>query len=249
VKEGFPKRLVAARERLGLTQEAFSAKCGIPLSTIKKHEGSHSEPRPDALSGYASTGINLHWLLDEEGEVLRHAQQSSLRVASDQPASHRARKLAVELPRGSSLNADDLAGDDFVMVPRYDLAGSAGGGALIHSEQIVDHLAFRADWVRNALGVARKDLVLISVKGDSMEPTLSDGDLILIDTSVRTIGDSAVYALRKGDELFVKRIQHKLDGTLRVMSDNAKYETETYDAEHAPAVIVIGRVLWVGRKL
>lgn len=139
--------------------------------------------------------------------------------------------------------------DDFVMVPRYNIAGSAGGGALIQSEQIVDHLAFRADWLRNALGVAHADLALISVKGDSMEPTLSSGDLILIDTSVRALGDSAVYVLRKGDELFVKRIQHKLDGTVIVKSDNERYEPEILDSEHAPAVQVVGRVLWVGRRL
>ncbi len=139
--------------------------------------------------------------------------------------------------------------DDFVMVPRYDVVGSAGNGALIHSEQIVDHLAFRADWVKNALGVARKDLALISVKGDSMEPTLSEGDLILVDTGVRQLEDSAVYVLRKGEGLFVKRVHHKLDGTIIIKSDNSRYEPETYGPELAPAVQVVGRVVWVGRRL
>lgn len=139
--------------------------------------------------------------------------------------------------------------DDFVMVPRYDVSGSAGNGAVIHSEQIVDHLAFRADWVKNALGVARKDLALISVKGDSMEPTLSEGDLILVDTGVRRLEDSAIYVLRRGEGLFVKRVQNKLDGTVVVKSDNHRYDAETYTSESAPSIDVIGRVVWVGRRL
>jgi len=105
------------------------------------------------------------------------------------------------------------------------------------------------DWVKNALGVSRKDLVLISVKGDSMQPTLSEGDLILVDTAVREFEDSAIYVLRKGDGLFVKRVHHKLDGTIIVKSDNQHYEPETYGPESAPAVQVVGRVVWVGRKL
>lgn len=145
-----------------------------------------------------------------------------------------------------------LGGDagDFVMVPRYDVHGSAGNGSVIHSEQIVDHLAFRAEWVRNALGVAQKDLALISVKGDSMEPTLSNGDLILVDTSARHVEDSAIYVLNSPKGLFVKRLQHKLSGEVVVKSDNAaQYEPEVYDPDAAALLSVVGRVVWAGRRL
>ncbi len=145
--------------------------------------------------------------------------------------------------------ASALVAEDFVMVPRYDVHGSAGHGSVVHSEQIVDYLAFRSDWVRNTLGVAHKDLALISVKGDSMEPTLSNGDLILVDTGARRIEDSAIYVLKNGSGLLVKRLQHKLDGTVIVKCDNARYESEIYSAEAAVAVVVVGRVVWAGRKL
>lgn len=205
----------------------FARKCGIRESLLRKYLAG-SMPGADKAAQIASrNGVTLDWLVTGEGDAA-------------------AGTSAKDPGRAYSPAALD---EDFMMVPRYDIAGSAGGGALIHSEQIVDHLAFRADWVRNALGVSRRDLALISVKGDSMEPTLSSGDLILVDTSVRALGDSAVYVLRKGDELFVKRIQHKLDGTVIVKSDNERYEPEIFDAEHAPAVQVVGRVLWVGRRL
>lgn len=56
-------RLSAARKALGLTQEQLSETSGVPVSTIKKYEGSHREPGADALSGFARAGIDVHWLL------------------------------------------------------------------------------------------------------------------------------------------------------------------------------------------
>jgi phage repressor protein C with HTH and peptisase S24 domain len=138
---------------------------------------------------------------------------------------------------------------EFVTVPRYDVRGSAGHGAVIHSEQIVDHLAFRGEWVRNALGVSQKDLALISVKGDSMEPTLSNEDLILIDMRKGHIEDNAIYVLQHNGDLLVKRIQRKLDGSLIVKSDNQRYDPEILGVEAAERLIVVGRVVWSGRRM
>ena len=63
------------------------------------------------------------------------------------------------------------------MVPRYEISASAGGGAAVYSEQIVDYLAFKTDWVRDHLRLPPEAIALINVTGDSMEPALSDGDL------------------------------------------------------------------------
>lgn len=138
---------------------------------------------------------------------------------------------------------------DFMMVPRYDLSASAGHGALIASEQIVDYLAFKSEWVRNALGIAQKDLALISVKGDSMQPTLTDGDLVLIDISRKMVEDSGVYVIHLSDTLMVKRVQRHLDGTLTVTSDNTKYSPERVQSKDGKLFHVVGRVVWTGRRL
>lgn len=151
---------------------------------------------------------------------------------------------------GTRSGAQSLVGmDDFVMVPRYDVRASAGHGAVVHSEQVVDHLAFREEWVRNALGVSQKDLALITVKGDSMEPTLSNEDLILVDMRSQSIGDNSIYVLRNDGQLLVKRVQRKLDGTLVIKSDNAAYDPEVVDSKHAAKLRVLGRVVWAGRRL
>lgn len=139
--------------------------------------------------------------------------------------------------------------EDFVLVPRYEVSASAGGGALVHSEQIVDHLAFRSDWVRNALDVSVTALALISVKGDSMEPTLSNGDLILVDTSTRKVEDNAIYVLRYNGSLMVKRVQRRRDGSLLIKSDNQVYEPEEVSESEVNDLYVVGRVVWSGRRM
>ncbi|WP_157039908.1 LexA family transcriptional regulator [Pelobacter propionicus] len=136
--------------------------------------------------------------------------------------------------------------DGYIKVPRYEVRASAGGGAIIHSEQIVDHLYFKAEWVKNALGIPRDFLVLISVQGDSMEPTLSNGDLILVDTRTSRVEDGAIYVVQYGDALLVKRLQKKYDGSVVIRSDNPLYEAEIIHGEDALNLIIVGRVVWAG---
>ena len=138
---------------------------------------------------------------------------------------------------------------DYVLVPRYKVEASAGGGAVIHSEQIVDYLSFKSEWVRNALGVAPQELALINVKGDSMEPTLSNEDLILIDMRAGRVEDNAIYVLQFNGVLLVKRIQRRLDGSVVIKSDNTMYEPETLSGDAMNQLQVIGRVVWCGRRM
>ncbi|TSK09225.1 MAG: helix-turn-helix transcriptional regulator [Geobacter sp.] len=131
----------------------------------------------------------------------------------------------------------------YVQVPRYEIAASAGGGAMVHSEQIVDHLAFKADWLKVSLGLSPRHVAVISVIGDSMEPYLDDGDLILVDLSVTHIENNAIYVLQFGDSLLVKRVQVKLDGEVIVKSDNPRYEPEAFHGDSAERLRVVGRMV------
>ena len=120
---------------------------------------------------------------------------------------------------------------------------------MIHSEQIVDHLAFRAEWVRTELGTSPANLVLISAVGDSMEPTLRAHDLLLIDRSVMAVKQDAIYAFAAEGELRIKRIQRLFDGSLVIKSDNSAYGSEMLSAEQAGSINIIGRVVWSGRRM
>lgn len=136
--------------------------------------------------------------------------------------------------------------DGYIRVPRFEVRASAGGGAIIHSEQIVDHLYFKSEWVKNVLGIPRDSLALISVQGDSMEPALSNGDLILVDIRTSRVEDGAIYVVQYEDALLVKRLQKKYDGSVVIRSDNPLYEPEILHGEEAVNLKIVGRVVWAG---
>jgi phage repressor protein C with HTH and peptisase S24 domain len=215
-----------------LKQEDFARMIGCSKSTYGNWERGSQYPNAEDIANIlkAFPDINATWLLIEEGPMRR----SDLPVSADHLA-HYAATEEIE--------------QDYVMVPRYDVKASAGGGAVIQSEQVVDYLAFKSEWVKNSLGISKDHLALISVLGDSMEPTLSNGDLILIDLRATHIQDNAIYVLSFDSALMVKRIQQKLDRTVIVKSDNAVYEPEIITPDKVEQLTIVGRVVWCGRRM
>jgi Peptidase S24-like len=136
-----------------------------------------------------------------------------------------------------------------VRVPRLDVGASAGPGALNHSETPISHLAFEQAWLRRLCGRSTPNLSAIRVQGDSMSPTLADGDDILVDQSdgVERLRDG-IYVLRRDDSLMVKRLAVAPSSRLvTIKSDNRAYP-EWRDCE-LEALAIIGRVVWAGRKV
>lgn len=149
----------------------------------------------------------------------------------------------------SSHSGNEIRVNNFVTVPKYDLPITSGERDMaIHSSQIVDHLAFKKEWLEE-MSINNNCLALIAVKDDSMEPTLRSDDLILTDTSTGHIENNSIYVLRLDNELIVKRIQRKANGSVIVKSDNPVYGEEEFDAAAAKALPVIGKVIWYGRRI
>lgn len=135
-----------------------------------------------------------------------------------------------------------------VAIRRLELGASAGAGALDQDERTAGAMAFDALWLRD-LGVRRDHASIIRVDGESMAPTLADGDDIMVDH-----GDGAdrlrdgVYVLRLDGVLMVKRIaMGPRRGRFSVLSDNPHYP-DWMDID--PALVdIVGRVMWTGRRL
>jgi phage repressor protein C with HTH and peptisase S24 domain len=133
---------------------------------------------------------------------------------------------------------------DYADVPRLALSAAAGAGALAASEQPFGALRFSQGWLRE-MGLQSADLATMAVAGDSMVPTLQDGDEILVDRSRRALREG-VHVVRVGDSLLVKRVDMGRPGRVRLCSDNALYAP----IDMAPdEVVVIGRVVWKGGRL
>ncbi|HTU11618.1 MAG TPA: S24 family peptidase [Allosphingosinicella sp.] len=134
-------------------------------------------------------------------------------------------------------------------VPRLDVDAAAGAGAFDGDERGGGHIAFDPAWLRRVARGAPDQLSIIRVAGDSMAPTLADGDDILVDR-----GDAAarlrdgIYVLRIEGALVVKRLAlNPAARTLSIRSDNPAYPG--WPDCDPDAVDVVGRVVWAGRRI
>jgi len=144
--------------------------------------------------------------------------------------------------------ASRVRGPGMILVPKLAIGASAGAGASIDGEPIEGELAFDPRWLRD-LGADPRALSIIRVEGDSMAPTLNDGDDILVDGSdaAARLRDG-IYVLRMDDGLMVKRVARAPgQGRLSVISDNPQYPS--WNDLPMSEVRLVGRVVWTGRRV
>lgn len=219
---------------------------GLSEGVIAKYRRGESDPSRARLVALAAAGgVSVEWLATGR----RAAPSDPATAQAEEPAALKYEMEAgFEDPRGIAMFAHaDQLGPEFVLLPRYEVRAAAGGGALVHSEQVVDHLAFKSDWVRHRLRRNPAHLGLIEAMGDSMEPTISDGDLLLVDFSENKVKDNAIYALSADGDLIVKRIQRNpITGSLTIISDNPRYSPIVLEGHEAARLRVVGQVCWHG---
>ncbi|WP_051213448.1 LexA family transcriptional regulator [Rubritepida flocculans] len=143
-----------------------------------------------------------------------------------------------------------IGGDRFAMLPVYDAMVSAGPGAEAEETPPATRIAFRVDWLKRVARGNLGDLVVLTVDGDSMEPTLRQGDSVLVDMGQQRPGQKdGIYVIRTDGGLQAKRVAvNPTNGRVSVISDNKDLYPAFVDL--SPAEIqVIGRVIWLGRQV
>lgn len=180
----------------------------------------------------------------KRGSPRRLAEQDRARIAAYLGVS----EAMLGGPAQRIATPSRVRGPGMILVPKLAIGASAGAGASIDGEPVEGEVAFDPKWLRG-LGADPRALSIIRVEGDSMAPTLDDGDDILVDG-----GDAAarlrdgIYVLRMDDVLMVKRVARAPgQGRISVISDNPHYRS--WDDLPMSAVQLVGRVVWTGRRV
>lgn len=151
-----------------------------------------------------------------------------------------------EVPENS--NGLAFAPSDMVLVPIIDAQPSAGGGSLVEAEPVAGMIAVHRELLRS-LGVnTHGALRILEVRGDSMEPTIRAGELILIDTSIESVEHEGIYVFRFAGALVVKRIRFSANNCVELISDNGGASERIPEAD-LPDLHAAGRVVRVIRAL
>ena len=212
------------------------------LSTVKGWKQRGSVPIDHAVRASVDTGCSLDWLVLGYGQFEKQTLKQGVNQTLPVSFSH-------HTAEGESVYGDVLrfrrrgADVQFVLVPRFCLHASAGPGHDNGDQELpVGEIAFEATWMRTQFGRTGTGFALLDVVGNSMEPTLWDGETILVDLQSREVISGAVYVLRDDDELLVKRLQRLIGGSIEVLSDNQAFRSQVVpDLEQ---LTVIGRVVW-----
>jgi hypothetical protein len=209
--------------------------------------------------------IALQRLIEERGEdysglskllgrnaayVQQYIKRGSPRRLAEQDRKRLARYFGVdEALLGGEGGATAAGGPGPVSVPLLDVGASAGAGAAVDGERTRAHVAFDPAWLRKVASGGPDGLSIIRVEGDSMLPTLADGDEILVDRcDGRQRLRDGIYVLRLEGALMVKRLAfNPMNKNVTISSDNGAYPSWP-DCDPAK-VELVGRAVWVGRRL
>lgn len=157
--------------------------------------------------------------------------------------------LAYEIEDALDLGRLALAGDNeskFVDVQRINVRLSAGHGATPQIEELLGHLKFAREFLRNC-GVPPSSARVVDVHGESMEPTIKDGAVLLISTNNREPVENQIFAMvRPAEGVIVKRLARS-DGHWIARSDNRDFSDIRID--DGEPITLLGRAIWMGAKL
>ena len=206
------------------TQMDLAKALGVNRSAITQAKVRNAVPQKWILALSRKYAISPDWLEFGEGSVKtrRDVQQSHSVLL------HSISDSAVEI----------------VLVPKVKATLCAGGGSLEFEAVPVSEHPLPRTWL-SRMG-SPGDMVFMDVIGNSMEPGIRDGDMVLVDQSRKEVSQRSILAVGYEEAIFIKRLE-KRSGALVMLSDNPDYEPVEIRGEEIDSFRIIGKVVWLCR--
>jgi phage repressor protein C with HTH and peptisase S24 domain len=230
-KNFYGQRLRYVRRQVGiqmgvenLSQAKFAKILDVHPSTISHVEAGNTRLQPELAKKIEErTGFSQAWMLTGEGNE-RIDSQPENRPGNLRPP----------------IRETIVSGFSFSFIGKVKPRLSGGSGNLVYDENYEDIYSFRTDWLFQK-GLLPKNMRLAQVNGDSMLPTLEDGDMVLFDTSKTDPLDGKIMVVGIDDYLYVKRIRRSPEGIFLVSDNKSVYEPWRIDPDDARW---LGQVIW-----
>lgn len=164
--------------------------------------------------------------------------------------------LSVRLKNGTEYTEDEVikicnafekdisyGASDCITVDYIHINPSCGNGTIVLAEADVTPVKIGREIIKNIWNSKPEDLKIFKASGDSMQETISDNDLLLIDLSKTDFRNGGIFLLTINNDWYIKRLRMRLTGELDIISDNPKYPIETLTSDTTAEIKVIGRVI------
>lgn len=220
--EDIPARLKALRAKSGLTVRQLADRMDMPHNTYANYEARYKKPHLPIRLAERIADAYAGTPVSRE-EVMALAGFASPPSTAIVPSSHR-------------------------LIQVYNVAASAGTGSVVEAEEIVDRLSFPSGYLSSITKTHPKHLAIISVRGNSMIPTLAHEDVVMLDMTKTNAGFDGIFVLEIDGVLHVKRITRSSEpGYVAIISDN-RNEYPAFQ-RRVEDVRVVGKVVWKGQRL
>lgn len=212
----------ALMEAQGISQSELARRVGVSQSAIAQ-----------LLTRGGQGSKHIHAIARE-----LHTTPAFLMGETDDPSMS-----AIALPSAATV-AEQL---DAVLLPEVEVSYSMGGGADISDWPVVRQVPFSRDWLRTLTNSPASELMVARGEGDSMQPTILDGDLTIIDRAQKTMRQQdRIWAIAYAGFGMIKRLRALPDGSLQINSDNTAVSPILATDNEA---FLIGRVVGVIRRI
>ena len=246
-----PDTLERLLQGAGLRRDSQLAEIlGVSPQAVSQARRKGKIPDGWVLKVAAQFGLSTDWIFFGRGEGPAGRAQG----AAPAEGAEEAKKAPAEERHapGESFFGEVGSGQDsigLVMVPLVAARLAAGKGSLETDGDVLSYFSFRQDWLCRKGDPSR--MVLMKVCGDSMEPDIRHGDMVLVDQGKRQIYGHAIYAMGINEEIYIKQVETLPGGRLVLRSRNPEYSPISVDlhGDLADSVRVIGRVIWCCREI
>ena len=132
----------------------------------------------------------------------------------------------------------------YIRLDYLDIQSSAGHGKVADAyPPLIQNLNVLEDWALQSFGKnAVEKIKIINNSGDSMSPTIQDGDILFVDVSRRAFEAEGIYVLDWNGRLLTKRLVAQQDGRLAIISDNPSYQPEYINEKNIDSLVICGQV-------
>ncbi|MGN0013823.1 MAG: helix-turn-helix transcriptional regulator [Candidatus Gastranaerophilaceae bacterium] len=131
-----------------------------------------------------------------------------------------------------------------VTLEHIGIKPSCGTGTSVYENAEIVPVTLGLDLIQNIFKVSDpKRLKLFTASGDSMETTIYDCDLLLVDESRQDYNNGGIFIITINNEWYCKRLRLMLNGDLEIISDNPKYGIEIKHPNDEIEIKIIGKVI------
>lgn len=209
-------------------QAVFAETLNISTGTLGRYERGERWPDAPVLAALAlKRDVSADWLL-----------------TGAPPKEYSARWVTHGRILAEQIQAKYYGSESFFLMPLYDIRAAAGYGALVEDQPPTDYRAFSRIWLSQEIRVQPFErLALVTIAGNSMEPDLHDGDVVMIDKGDTEVLREGAYVFFLDGHVFVKRLALRGDRLLIISSNGDHAQQELKLLQEHVSFKVIGRVI------